>query len=485
MDARLTLAALFLAMSALACTDTVESSRGGGGGGGDGDVTLNSSDRQVINAICAIFDRCRNEIGQVFEANTTCSYFYTEFLLEYIQGNADPADASACSSFLNARDCAAFAADDDAVENDACERATNAWFDVGEGDGSYRSSSLGEFCRWDDDCFLGGVCQDDDTGGPACERCVSIIGAACTDDYDCEDSWPYFCEQGSCQIRDIGDPCTNPSSDRCGSDDFSLTCINGDCAVESELNGPCDDDDDCATSGGCSGGSCVAASPGPALIGRGDTCVTDFQCAGFLACRGGICTDAPGEGEPCEEKCLLPNFCDGGFCVDFNDFTFELPDVGIGQVCRESCGTNCTAITANCLTGYCDRTSLECEPFRTTGDPCDWDNECNEAVAFCSWITDSCETYTVLGQPCSLDQQCNDELNYCDDDSSTCQPSLPDGSTCTDRDQCLNSRCVGFCAGGLWEGYPCDEQWQCWDNQEYNCEGLCADWDEPWVSCAP
>lgn len=300
---------------------------------------------------------------------------------------------------------------------------------------------LGEECRFTG-CVEGAMCALVTTEGPGCNKCTDPALIPCTEDYDCDHGYSFLCDpSGFCAPRKEGSPC-HPSGE-CGT--ANLTCVNS---------------------------ICVDTTPAPAE--RDEPCDPNTPCKGALECRGGICTDAPTLGEPCDEMCLMPAGCIENVCRPALDW-LVIPSLGIGDVCADAqCKWSCSTVFGECGVGFCDRYGDEptytCRDF-ALGTPCEDSSTCHPTDAVCAWNDDTqrdecmpagdlnqpcrrdgscdenyvchwggsvgkCVPYAQQGEPC--DVQCHPSLT-CDSSTSLCEPFAAAGEPCSSR----------LCAEGL------------------------------------
>jgi len=125
--------------------------------------------------------------------------------------------------------------------------------------------------------------------------------------------------------REVGESCQDDA--QCASGLCVAVGYNcGECAAASEPGAPCSNGD-CPLDQWCVDGTCIL--PGE----PGDSCTTNDECLGNLACDDGVCGPEPGQpGEPCAhvEAC---DWYHGVVCDTDNDVCVELGYASAGEAC--------------------------------------------------------------------------------------------------------------------------------------------------------
>lgn len=282
---------------------------------------------------------------------------------------------------------------------------------------------LGGACNDTTDCPSGTLCDTNGTG-----TCVDAPAAneLCLDGNCRTDS---FCQAGTCIERPgLNDACvrqgTGLLSDPCAS---TLVCTRISAAPEEwrcesgRADGmTCEDSvTPCAAGLRCVAGTCRAPLDAEAA------CAGDI-CALGLVCRAGTCQPPPTRGtQGCSAS--VPCFsgaCSGGSCV--------VPSAERGTACAfETPQPFSVQPPDYCADGYCDSSTVLCEPHKQDGDTCASSDEC-------------------------------EPTSYCNQD--TCSPRLPAAAPCADAsDGCaVGLRCIGgLCAAPSGDGEACDDSDDC------------------------
>jgi hypothetical protein len=488
-----------------------------------GDAT--AAETALIRTRCEAYEACAAEYGRVWATADDCIDAQLEALdadLEIGGRHAGDSDAEACARAVTGVACNRLHLLADVWETDiACVAVARDWDAhlIGE-------VPAGGACTGAPDaCEPGTECERDDTGGPRCRRCgdraqlgedctttgcdaslwcdtevqpiaacAPFDGKPCSTGTECGPADAYICDPEAqvCRKRIEGDPCPGAggTGNRCNADDPRLVCIGASCAQRSGVEAPCDDADDCSSFDmACVAGTCRAGA------GRDDACSHDDACKGFLVCRGDVCTDRPGRGEPCQGECRPPLDCVNFVCRDLPD---ELPEVGLGEPCRAICGDGCTVGVATCSVGWCapagSNLPSTCESFLgldeaclTPADTIDGVDGCDPATSYCRAPdppNGECAAYASIGADCSA-RACNPAEAYCDVSvaSPTCTALTPIGGACVDAATCAGGRCLGSCTGGAYDGLPCRSAGECGSGSV--CNGQCSGEDLTWTGCAP
>lgn len=194
-------------------------------------------------------------------------------------------------------------------------------------------------------------------------------GDSCAISTECSSG---FCDPGGC------DPAVSCCTGLCVSIDDSGVPIGGDCSI-----------DDCATDGYCDFDAVPATCR--ALVALEGAC-SEGQCTGGLYCRitdpdigTGVCSDLPGEGEPCD------------------------PDY---PACARA-------------DNWCDPADDTCRPLAAVGEPCDEATDNCVAYAWCS-PDGECVARPSEGEPCEDWPPCMGDLE-CVDDTCVIPPLENDG----------------------------------------------------------
>lgn len=164
------------------------------------------------------------------------------------------------------------------------------------------------------------------------------------------------------------------------------------------------------------------------LVPAGQGCDGDQECLPGLECFGDICTDMPGEGQPClQGSCKDDHFC------------------GVDDLCHRyrAAGQPCPEGDYACDSDlYCDARSDTCAPYISRGGDCAHDNYACDSDLYCSPATQTCQSYPGSGQSCEdSGGDCTDD-HYCDT-GLVCQAQQGEGASCTGDEQCLSWDCVG------------------------------------------
>lgn len=195
---------------------------------------------------------------------------------------------------------------------------------------------------------------------------------------------------------------------------------------------PLEASEECSVDPSTAGGDGTAGVPGEGLVGDGDPCFFDFECAvpnsrcqspivleqiescttdsdcrGGEECRDGLCLDEVTEVLITDEKICIVPLKEDDDCTPDADFPFLDAWCGEGLRCiadedgDRSCqpprfeGEDCFSGTQDCERGtYCDASGNgpECAPLKGEGDDCFDNSEC-EIGLFCDLARNepSCE----------------------------------------------------------------------------------------------
>ncbi|MBK7859425.1 MAG: hypothetical protein IPJ65_12540 [Archangiaceae bacterium] len=208
---------------------------------------------------------------------------------------------------------------------------------------------------------------------------------------------------------------------------------------------------------------------GPKKAGEacnGDTCAKDLFCpqsrydadAGLATCR--TCTPLRTEGQAC-----------GSFgCVESLNCEYQ-PDAG-ASFCRapHPAGFMCNG-TAQCLSGFCNYRTFECDDGGKPGDPCTAQNDCRSGN-YCG-SNGTCTVSVANGGPCTDDAQCL--YAYCDQPTSICGAPL-DGGCSSNSAHCASLYCNGqnHCDQARARGESCTQDAEC-TTRYCSFARLCAD----------
>lgn len=238
---------------------------------------------------------------------------------------------------------------------------------------------------------------------------------------------------------------------------------------------PCDGllyaPDDEGDSDGDDGGG---AEPEPPLPGLGELCPqgrcdAESQCTrsgemidGQLQCA--VCTELPGEGEPCATS----SFCRAGYYCQVE--TDEVGNQTRTCVAQKATGAPCDRTPGGwpeeCLSDFCDLDRDVCSEGGLEGDPCQTDFGCR-FLHICTG--GRCEPMRERGEPCERDTQC---ANYdCHSETRRCGASL--GERCSTWPDCAEGICnpsEGVCAVARGLGERCDSNGEC---ETGACRGVC------------
>ena len=279
------------------------------------------------------------------------------------------------------------------------------------------------------------VCPD---GGDACrvKACDPLSGTCAympqREGLACQDG--DACTQGdTCS----GGACVGGAPSACDDN----PCADGSCAPQSGLcvytakAGLCEDGDPCTVGDTCFSGACA---PG------GNVCVceedqdcavfNEDRCAGTMACVGGTCVLEPGTevqcGGPSDSPCAYA-VCDPatGSCVDLV--------LGPGVECDD--GDVCTVHGRCDADQQCASAARDCDD----GDPCTVDS-CDPTQG-CVHVQADAGTACDDGDPCTADTSCLG--GACAGGAKVCECSSKadcpqGGDACTGEYQCVAGKCV-------------------------------------------
>ena len=282
----------------------------------------------------------------------------------------------------------------------------------------------GNFCTVGDVCD-GGVCQgapiDCDDANPCTDDlCHPSDGCQAIPNLDPCDDLNTCTTDDSC----VGGVCVGIGSLDCddGNPCTKDICEPGGGCAHADVDGACDDGDDCTVNDSCVDGMC---NPGaPMNCDDGNPCTAD-------SCADGTCAyaDVPGS---CDDGnvCTTGDHCVDGAC----EFTGTV-------VCDDD--NPCTADWCNHLQG--------CE-YVDTAVPCNDGNACT-AGEVCA--DGACQGGAAMvcddGNPCT-DDSCDPAMG-CIDTPNTA--SCDDGNACTAGDACSGGACVGAVAVDCDDGELC------------------------------
>lgn len=322
----------------------------------------------------------------------------------------------------------------DAVGNQPYENGFNAYYGHGRVNAlrAVQMAVGGEVCQpspedcvngFDDDCD--GLVDD---GDPNCAPVITVVGAPCTQDYECGQS-------GTCLLVDYGYPngyCSIGCDEEACPGDAHCERIWGNnyaCFDGCESREDCRTGYDCmpteqgaaacmpsCTALGCgegetcdyTTGNCL--HDGPSTPGAG--CVETVECSDNAWCLteadygllGGFCALRCGENRPCDNDYECTDFGRYNFCVPTCQYVSDcregyvcspsetLADIGL---CTESCATS------GCESDFCNEYGLcgSLVPPRMGVRP----GPVEPAPAVCT-----CDTTTACNADCSCDPECKD-----------------------------------------------------------------------------
>ncbi len=307
-----------------------------------------------------------------------------------------PTAAKACVDMLTGQGCALFKGNNDVF--DLCGALI----------GSVTNGSL---CQNDIECSTPGAQCVQNAGGGT-NQCL---------DYTCRApvAVPNMCTAGAfCRPQDH---CVNK---RVGTTDISF-CSTG------EAGQACDRDDECDAGNFCNGGLNDSTAMGicTAAKAAGQTCKTDAECTGELACVGnfaainGICRDVRPPNSVCDTN--FPYACQGH--------------------------QNCETTAAN--------TTGTCKPAADLGQAC---GVINGIPSYCGFFMSCegglCREPGAIGDPCTASNffggfsnnpnGCNLGL-FCDRDltgqpAGTCRAAQVDGAQCVTSRNCASENCTSM-----------------------------------------
>ena len=311
--------------------------------------------------------------------------------------------------------------------------------------------------------------------GTTVDGSVSITGAGCTSDTQCDDG--VSCTVDTC---DLGTGlCSNAAADGlCDNGQFCDGVETCDAVNDCQAGTPVD----CADGVGCTVDSCNEGTDACDNVADDGFCDNGQFCDGVETCDpvndcvGGSAPCNP-DTEVCDENqdicapapdCVTDGDCnDQAFCNGVETCVAGTCQAGTPVNCDD--GVGCTVDACDESTDSCDHVADDglcdngqfcdgvetCEPVsdcQAGTDPCAAGETCNEA-------NDVCE----VPAECATDADCNDDV-FCNgvetcDASGNCQPGTPvdcdDGVGCTvdscneGTDTCDNAADDGFCDNGL------------------------------------
>lgn len=183
---------------------------------------------------------------------------------------------------------------------------------------------------------------------------------------------------------------------------------------------------DCSLSDAYWPEACDAMEVG--IVPANGACESDRDCAGGLACAGGVCRTLPGDGEPCDAEygCADEDFCgDDGLCHAYR---------GPGGACPEGSRACADELT-------CNPSTETCEPYRGEGESCaDAPSACDSELG-CAPATQTCEPYPSAGASCVETDRCREGV-YCGADG-LCHDEKVEGVACAGDDECATGHCDG------------------------------------------
>jgi hypothetical protein len=256
--------------------------------------------------------------------------------------------------------------------------------------------------------------------GESCEELSCDYAAGLYCDWDAPEGVCPVCKAGA----RVGEPCSNYPYVGCDRDGYCDEAT-GQCAALKSVGMSCTETFQCQWEFYCKDGLCSAP------LGRDQPCtpVTDY-CDGFLACRGGVCTDRGTPGEACapdpwpDARCVAGATCHRGFCRVFD----LCADGEIGQPCAYACVEG----------AYCHPDNGECTALEAVGQPClSWEACVEESYCATDGV---CTTYAQAGESCE-ERYCADGTVCVWDTSLTCIEPLASGEDCPDDWWCASTYC--------------------------------------------
>ena len=177
-------------------------------------------------------------------------------------------------------------------------------------------------------------------------------------------------------------------------------------------------------------------------LGFGLTCSLSLQCQSGLACDSATHTCRPYAAH-LGDACSTSQFCVSSFCQGARGDTLGTCTAPALVGSAEQCSTEAMPTIA-CEAGlFCSRGSSTCEPLRSTGEPCNDDDECKHLLV-CSAATGSgpmqCTPSPMPGESCAA-QAC--ALVYtCNPATATCRSAQGDGASCAFSWDCVSGNCA-------------------------------------------
>jgi hypothetical protein len=304
----------------------------------------------------------------------------------------NPAAAKQCIDMLTAGGCGIFKNDDDVF--DACNAIT----------GSVNNAQL---CQNDIECA---------TPGAQCEQTSGSPGNMCTD-FTCRApvATGQMCTAGAfCRV---GDHCVR----RVQGADISFCGAGG-------LGDQCDDDGDCDRGSFCNGGLGTGTVMGICTASKaaGQTCKTDEECMGELACVGnfgainGICRDVRPPGATCDANGGFYSCHGNQLCNSARDMTGTCTAApALGQACVNVNGTPACGFFLACVNGLCR-------------EPGGIGEACGNPPFFGGFGSE-------FG--CNIDLFCDRDLTGAP--MGTCREPQANGASCAYEDNCASDYCQG------------------------------------------
>jgi len=200
-------------------------------------------------------------------------------------------------------------------------------------------------------------------------------------------------------------------------------------------------------------------------VPTGGSCFTEEDCTGDCfevlcgdTCCAGECVDEvrAAIGESCEaDECV-----EGAFC-NSNDTCARLAAEGAACEERHGCGYG-----LDCVDGTC-RDAPE------RGEACPGNICANDAGDRCDQITLTCVARSALGEPCAYDEACQEPLAC--GPASVCVELPGIGAPCLDVFCGRGAFCdAGVCAAPRPTGAPCSWSLEC-ETRSCNESGVCAE----------
>ena len=370
--------------------------------------------------------------------------------------------------------------------------------------------------------ICGGGCPADEDGDGICD--TEVIG--CMDPTACNfDPSATVNDAASCLFDDVCGVCDGPGDVfECGCNDLpagdcdcegnqldALGVCGGDCQSDADMDGICDDTDDCVgtlDSLGVCNGDCEADIDMDGICDDEDDCVGALDALG--ACNGdceadidmdGICDDE----DDCVGALDALGACNGdceadidmdGVCDDVDDCIGAYDECGICNGSGPSGDCGCYDIPD----GACDCDGNQLDALGVCGGTCaadiDMDGICDD-VDDCVGELDACGVCNGTGAvyECGCDDlaegtcDCDgNELDALGECGGTCEADEDMDGVCDDEDDCVGTLDVlGVCNGGCLadenQNGVCDVNEGCMNDMacNYNPDAITPDPDNPCI----